>query len=167
MELEDDHAQGDAQENIQAKRTARGEKGDIDEKQCYTRSNEKIENPDIKNENTGEFWRPSFMFHELKHIGGDISEAYNRFKHYRGRQSYLEIKLDHPKPMQDGEDDDGSEWSHMSDYDDMGAMPISVEQAGGAEADTTGSNDYERAAETMHEWQSAIGDSQQNKHHEE
>ena len=68
-----------------------------------------------------EYWRPSYMFHWLKHVGGSIGEAYKHFGQYYVRQSYLELKLETPTTMQREENDDNwSEWSHMSDYDATG-----------------------------------------------
>ena len=65
-----------------------------------------------------EYWRPSYMFHWLRSIGRQMIEAYIAFEEYKGRTSYQEMELD--KPRQIPRDDDGSEWSHMSDYDEFG-----------------------------------------------
>ena len=61
------------------------------------------------------------MFHWLKHVGGKLGDAYEHFKQYKGKQSYDELQLRRPDPMPKDPDDDGhSEWSHMSDYDELG-----------------------------------------------
>ena len=68
-----------------------------------------------------EYWRPSYVFHWLKCIGGNGDEAYTHFEQYKGRESYEELQLQPPTPSQrDGESDSCSEWSHMSDYDNSG-----------------------------------------------
>ena len=44
------------------------------------------------------------------------------FERYEGKKSYTELGLEPPMPMeQDIEHAD--EWSHMSDYDEMGISP--------------------------------------------
>ena len=72
-----------------------------------------------------EYWRPSYMFHWLRSIGRQMIEAYIAFEEYKGRTSYQEMELD--KPRQIPRDDDGSEWSHMSDYDEFGLSPVGDE----------------------------------------
>ena len=64
------------------------------------------------------------MFHWLRNIGGEIKDAYKHFRHYKGEQSYKEMQLDTPEPLpRDREDEEQSEWSHMSEYDDFGVAP--------------------------------------------
>ena len=70
------------------------------------------------------YWRPSYMFHWLRAVGGDVEDAYKHFPRYNGKQSYEELQLDEPEPMvKEEEDDNSSVWSHMSDYDEIGSMP--------------------------------------------
>ena len=66
-----------------------------------------------------EYWRPSYMFHWLKAIGGSIDRAYETFQKYEGKASYTRMGLELPTPMEK-DDDCTREWSHMSDYDAMG-----------------------------------------------
>ena len=69
------------------------------------------------------------MFHWLKHVGGSIEEAYRYFEQYEGMKSHLELQLDEPTTMQREDDEyNGSEWSHMSDYDAMGMAPNAEDQ---------------------------------------
>ena len=68
-----------------------------------------------------EYWRPSYMFHWLRCIGGSTEDAYKHFEQYKGRESYEELQLQPPTPLQrDGERDGCSEWTFMSDYDNFG-----------------------------------------------
>ena len=60
------------------------------------------------------------MFHGLKAIGGNMSDAYDHFRNYNGKESYDDLKLSKPEPMNKIQsDDDESVWSHMSDYDEF------------------------------------------------
>ena len=69
-----------------------------------------------------EYWRPSYMFKWLRAIGEDITNASEAFEQYKGKESYKEMGLEPPIPLeQDMEHVD--EWSHMSDYDEMGSSP--------------------------------------------
>ena len=87
-----------------------------------------IEGNDCISKNDHEYWRPSFMFHWLKAIGGNVKDAYKEFEDYKGRESYEELGLDHPQPPQQDGDDDGDAWSHMSGYDEIGlALETSTE----------------------------------------
>ena len=75
----------------------------------------------VEHNHDAEYWRPSCMFHWLKHVGGTVEDAYEYFQHYRGKQSYDELQLQRPEPMTRISEDDGySDWSHMSDYDEFG-----------------------------------------------
>ena len=62
------------------------------------------------------------MFHWLKAVGGRMEDRFEMFEDYQGKASYRKLGLEVPTPME--KDEDGSEWSHMSDYDDMGWSPI-------------------------------------------
>ena len=58
-----------------------------------------------------------------------MEDRFEAFKQYRGKTSYKELGLDLPTPMD--EEDNDSEWSHMSDYDDMGFAPSECGNQGG------------------------------------
>ena len=92
----------------------------LDEEEVEKQIESTMEIPD-------EYWRPSYMFHWLKHIGGKIEDAYHHFEDYKGMLSYQELNLDVPNPLPRDDDDEGSEWSHMSDYDESGSSPIGDE----------------------------------------
>ena len=69
-----------------------------------------------------EYWRPSCMFKWLRASGGDMTNVYKAFEHHKGKESYVKMGLEPPIPMeQDIEHAD--EWSHTSDYDEMGFSP--------------------------------------------
>ena len=61
------------------------------------------------------------MFHWQKATGKRVDEAYEAFRNYNGKASYEELGLGIPTSMPQEEDD--SEWSHMSDCDDTGFAP--------------------------------------------
>ena len=91
-----------------------------------------VKDDDQQDENDGgtegdhEFWRPSYMFHWLKSTGKGIHEAYSAFEEYQGRASYEQLGLKSPEPMPRDEDQSDG-WSHMSDYDEFGLMPDTIE----------------------------------------
>ena len=60
------------------------------------------------------------MFKWLRATGRSVETVCEAFEEYEGRASYVQMGLEPPKPM---EQDEGhsDEWSHMSDYDEMGA----------------------------------------------
>ena len=67
-------------------------------------------------EDNTRYWRPSYTFHWLKRIGGEVNDAYEHFRNYRGKQRYDERKLDEPTPYPKEDDNDScSVWSHMRD----------------------------------------------------
>ena len=74
-----------------------------------------------------EYYRPSYMFHWLKVSGWQTDEAYQAFENFKGKASYEELGLEAPTPMAQEEDD--SEWLHMSDYDNMGDAPIECQDS--------------------------------------
>ena len=79
---------------------------------------------ELQKEELDQYWRPSYMFHWLKAVGGNVMNAYDHFKDYIGKESYDEMKLDRPAPMSKTESEgDESIWSHMSDYDEFGLAP--------------------------------------------
>lgn len=43
------------------------------------------------------YWRPRYMFHWLKAMGGSIHEAYRHFKSYNGKESYVQLGLEAPE----------------------------------------------------------------------
>lgn len=44
-----------------------------------------------------EYWRPRYMFHWLRAMGGNIKDAYKTFETYRGKESYKQLELEPPK----------------------------------------------------------------------
>ena len=66
-----------------------------------------------------ECWRPSYMFNWLRAAGWNVKDATIAFEQYQGKNSYEQLNLQTPTPMQN-EDGDESEWYHMSDYDETG-----------------------------------------------
>ena len=68
-----------------------------------------------------ECYRPSCMSHWLRATGRRMEDRFEAFKEYKGRASHSALGLEMPTPME--KDDDGSEWSHMSDYDEIGFAP--------------------------------------------
>ena len=92
-----------------------GTKTNLLSQRCEQQNEQELE------DNDKDYWRPSCMFHWLQSIGRQVSEAYEAFREYNGRASYEELSLEKPAPMI--QEDDGSELSHMSDYDNMGFIP--------------------------------------------
>ena len=86
------------------------------------RMNDKLNNTNYTEDEEREYWRPSYMFHWLKAIGRPINEAYVALKEYKGKTSYRELNLH--KPETTFQDENDSEWSHVSDYDEFGLSPI-------------------------------------------
>ena len=76
-----------------------------------------------------EYWRPSYMFHWLKCIGGNVADAYKHFEQYKGQQSHEELQPQPPTPMEEHDDGNScSEWSHVSDYDEFGQALEEVQE---------------------------------------
>lgn len=51
-----------------------------------------------------QYWRPRYMFHWLRAIGGSIDEAYNHFRDYKGKESHVQLGLEMPEHGKDEKD---------------------------------------------------------------
>ena len=76
-----------------------------------------------------EHWMLSCLFRWLKAAGWNIKDAYRVVEEYVGKRSYDQLDLAPPEPMSQ-ECGYTREWSHMSDYDETGCAPSSIDERG-------------------------------------
>ena len=66
----------------------------------------------------------------MKAVGWQVKDAYQAFENYNGKASYDQLQLEPPAPRT-AEDGDTDVSSHMSDYDELGYSPISLDEPNG------------------------------------
>ena len=97
------------------------------------------------------YWRRSYMLNGLKAAGWSIKDAYTAFQYYQGKERYEQLQLQPPQPAPRDEACE-SEWSHMSDYDEMGLAPYQEEEGGTElEAPTNNLADEDNCRGQQHE----------------